>query len=614
MFSFSRYGLYSSSSTQVANLITLMEWTGAFSLIIVGVLWLLNPLAVGIAVTLALLSWIIRWCMGGQPMFRTFISGPLVMLVISALIGVGVSYDRALSWPLFLTLLGSIRLFVAIAHTNLPPRWVGGGLVIAASLLAFYFVGQYGYFYYPYEWGVLPRLGRITGSALPNLVFFTPHPNAVAGFLESVWLLGLVLAWEARRGVRIVWVLGVIIISYSLLISESRGAWLGLTIVLGVGAWLLIPERRLRLALGRIGLITITLSLLGFFYLVSSGLQIPLVSPTLDTAYSRLVLYRNSLNLWSDYPFTGIGLGDTFAFVYSRYQLLIPYRYLSYAHNLFLSVGLSLGVLGLLALIWLLISFYRFVIRVETKGNLSPQALSLFRAAWLGVSATFVHGLTDAPQFAGSGWTMPMLFAMLGLTIAAGQPALSESEYQKVTPALFSLNPWGWLALGGVVGILLGGLLVLWRPLVGAWYANWGALHQTQAELSPDLSDSAREATLKLAVADFTQALHLSPLQPVANRRLGLIALEQQNFETAVIYLEQAYQQEPQNQATLKGLGLAYLWTGHLTVAQELLRQIDNRWMLIEELRNWRELWRDKNKPDLATYAQRMAQFLVTEP
>jgi tetratricopeptide (TPR) repeat protein len=346
--------------------------------------------------------------------------------------------------------------------------------------------------------------------------------------------------------------------------------------------------------------------------MVLTGPQLPVFGSILETANSRLILYRNSLHLLADYPFTGLGLGDTFAMLYSRYQLLIPVPFLTYSHNLFLSVGLGLGGLGLLALAWLLASFYAFVIRVE-KARGKVRHLLLFRAAWLGATVTFIHGLTDAPQFTGSGWTMPMLFGILGLTVALGRSALNEDDREEAERDA-RYRRWGWLALAAVVVILFGLAAIFWRPLMGAWYANLGALQQTQAELSPNLDSAAREAAATQAVNYFARALTLVPAQATANRRLGLMALNRENFETAAIYLEQAYQQEPKNQATLKALGYAYLWTGQPDLALKLLQQIDDQSELVEELDTWSWWWSTQNRVDLSRYSGEMAQRLSAEP
>jgi Flp pilus assembly protein TadD len=108
----------------------------------------------------------------------------------------------------------------------------------------------------------------------------------------------------------------------------------------------------------------------------------------------------------------------------------------------------------------------------------------------------------------------------------------------------------------------------------------------------------------------YERALRLNPSQSVANRRLGMIALEQRNFEAAVAYLQQAYPHEPHNQATLKALGLASLWAGRLSSAEELLRQLDSQSELIEELNVWTWWWMTQSREDLSAHAAEMVQRL----
>lgn len=606
MLNRSRYQQRRTSLTRFTDQVATLELLWPFPLIGLGVFKVEEPILIVLALALAGLPWLTRWLVLGQLTRRASIGGALALLVISAPVGVWASYNPALSWPLLLTLLGSVSLFFAIVNTTVSPHRIAGGLVIAAVLLAFYFVGQYGYFTYPDEVGRLANLGRLTGSILPPFVFFTPHPNAAAGFLESTLLLSLVLTWQARGGKRIAWGLAVILIVYGLIISGSRGAWLGLGVAFGLGGLLLIRNRTFQ---GIIVSVTLTAVVLGTYLLTQTAFSrssLPGLSSVLETAQSRLILYRNSLYLWSDYPFTGIGLGDTFALVYSRYQLLIPVPFLTYSHNLFLSVGLGFGLLGLVALFWLLISFYIFIFRVERVSS-SEDGWPLFRSAWLGATTTFLHGLTDAPQFAGSGWTMPMLLGVLGLAIALGHLALDEAGMDEEDSRISQNFWWG----GAVSAILLAaGVIIFWQPLLGVWYANLGVVQQTWAELAPNLDDSAREAANRAAVDDFARALNAAPTQPAANRRLGLMALNRENFETAAVYLDQAYHQEPGNQATLKALGLAYVWLGQLDRAEPLLQQRDDRSEVIEELGNWSSWWTSQGRTELASYAREMAKRL----
>ncbi|NJN98068.1 MAG: O-antigen ligase family protein [Anaerolineales bacterium] len=426
----------------------------------------------GPALVLALLPWLAHWLVWGWPTRRTYMGGALALLVVSTPVGIWASYDPALSWPLLWDpCFGRVSLFFAFINTQVSPHWLTTGLIGVAVLFAFYFVGQYDHFHYLEESGWLADLGRLTGSILPSFVFFTPHPNAAASFLESSLLLSLVLVWQARGNKKLIWGGAAALIAYGLLISASRGAWVGLVIAVSLWAIPLIPHRNLRWIISGIVVIAVLAGIYGITQIILSESPPSFLSSTVDTGVSRLTLYRNSLYLLGDYPFTGIGLGDTFGMVYSRYQLLIHVPYLTYSHNLFLSVGLGLGLLGLAALIWLLISFYLFVIRVEQVG-LSTRYAHLFRSAWLGATITFIHGLTDAPQFAGSGWTMPMLFGILGLAVAIGRLAF-EGEEEAGILSLPHHRQVVWLVGGLIVAVLLVCVLVFgdlyWGRGMGIW-------------------------------------------------------------------------------------------------------------------------------------------------
>lgn len=574
-------------------------------LIFAGILGLLHPVIIGAAVILALIPLIF---ISKRSIRLTGVGVPLILFAVSAVLGLWVSYDPALSWPFVVTLMGSLILFFIVANFENSIEFGAKGLVIASTLLAIYFVSQYAHFNYPYEMGRLARLARKTSVWTPDLVFFTPHPNAVAGFVSSTLLLNLALIWRARGMLgRVRWSVVALILGYALLITDSRGAWFGLAIATAVWAFLYFSQRAQHvLGLGVGLIIGMLLGAYVFIHFAPHNLHVPFYGSLRSTANSRLTLYHNSLNLLWDYPFTGIGPGDTFAMVYSRYQLLINVPYLEYAHNLFLAVGLGQGLLGLLALLWLMISFYRFVFRVERVKDAAVNS-PIFRATWLGVTAIFLHGLTDAVRFSEARWTMPGLFVLLGIAVAAGGPVLKTNRRSPLSSPAFS--KWAAPAVTTLVLLLL--CAIYWRPLASAWYANLGAVYQTKAELSPTLADDGRRQRLRQARLYFEQALALNPKNSTAHRRLGMMALDQADFETAVAQLEQAYQQEPDNQATLKALGYAYLWSGQLEPAMRLLRRVNFRSRLLDELKYWRWQWGQQQREPLAARADEMLRRLT---
>ena len=137
-----------------------------------------NPFLISIAISLALISWLVRWRTSSQPWKLTTMGGALILFVVSALVGMAVTYDVGVSLPMLLTLLGSVSLFWAIVNFSVSPRHIGEILVMLACLLAFFYVGQ--------------RL-----SLIPAVVF-APHRNAVAGFLEGVLFLPVIITHQTN--------------------------------------------------------------------------------------------------------------------------------------------------------------------------------------------------------------------------------------------------------------------------------------------------------------------------------------------------------------------------------------------------------------------------------
>ncbi len=531
----------------------------------------------------------------------------LLIFLASAFVAAHNAYDPSLSWPVLLAMLVSISLFLVIAGSPLSPWPVSKALVVIAALLAFYFVGQYRHFNYELEFGYVPALGRLTSAFMPNLVFFTPHPNAVASFLEGVLLISLVITWRTPQPARWIWLALTAIIAYGLFITESRGAWAGVAITLAI--WLLLTFGARVLPWLAVGLGVAGGILVGAYVILTQlapQQEILFITPTLNTLNGRLLLYQNSFDLMQDYLFSGIGLGETFGMVFSRYQLFIHVPYLYYAHNIFISIGLGQGLWGLASFIGLIGVFFYFVFRVE-RSEPDPASQMLFRAAWLGVTAGLIHGFVDSIQFSGAVWTMPVLFVLAGLAVAAGRPALEQPRRRNL-PAQPANSVWGVGAAVVVLVLVLGALS--WRSLAGSWYANLGAIAHTRADLASVADEAMRDVFLAQATDHFDAALNMDPNQPTARRRLGLIALDQLAFDTAVEHLEQAYQHDPTNQATLKLLGYAYLYTGQIDAAETMFRRLGfmSRLRLAQEFEHYEWYWNMRGWNNLSAYAGEMAQ------
>lgn len=204
---------------------------------------------------------------------KTEMDLPLLLLLLGAILGLGVAYDRSLSIPIFRTVVISWLLYAVLARLPLAGvRSVAWALLGLWTLVAWYFVTQYGHLGYPAKISLIHELGRLTSRLWPNLALYRPHPNAMATFLEGGVPVGTALLLAERRPwKRIVAVFAVVSLSYALLLTASRGAWVALVCVgLSMETWLL--RRRLP---GRVWLVLVVgaglLSLVGAGIVVAVG-------------------------------------------------------------------------------------------------------------------------------------------------------------------------------------------------------------------------------------------------------------------------------------------------------------------------------------------------------
>ncbi|MDH7487862.1 MAG: hypothetical protein QHJ81_16510, partial [Anaerolineae bacterium] len=179
------------------------------------------------------------------------------------------------------------------------------------------------------------------------------------------------------------------------------------------------------------------------------------------------------------------------------------------AHNLFLQLAIEQGVFGLLAFVWLLGAFFWSQLaggRRQEAGGKRPIAIR--NAAMWAVVVIVVHGLVDATLYASR--TLPFLFVPFGLAVASqrvGESANRQIANRHITDQKSAFrNPSAPFRTGSqsaacgersrtiriphsailVLAVLALGMaaLVAYRLLLASWYANLGAVRQTQAELA----------------------------------------------------------------------------------------------------------------------------------
>lgn len=488
--------------------------------------------------------------------------------------GAFIAYSPAQSWFVLSLIVISLALYclvVLLRGSRTPLMWVVLCFLAASAVLAIHFALQHDWAVSPHSNAVLSKIGVRLNQSLPRLPFPALHPNNLAGILELALPLSLALAmhWlgEGQRRKAMVALALALVLFAGIVLSDSRGAWLGLGVV---GALVFSVQgvrwlRRTPQSARFLAPLAVILVLIACIAIVGPpAFASPLANLTEGISDStgeipRPVLYRQVGGLIRDYLFTGSGLG-TFPMVYATYALLQNVFILPHAHNIFLQVWIEQGLVGITAFVWFIVAFY---VRVwQQRGEIGWLALGGLTAS----TVMLLHGLVDAALWY-SDVTRILLFFPMALTLAG----LGDFRTR---------NNRAWIAITvGAFGVVV--LVSVWSSWGALWNANMGSLVQTRIELGqykfPEqlVEYTRRDADLTPAEDYFRRALSLDPGNVTANQRLALISLARGEYQEALTLAETAYGQDANDPVTWQLLGDAYLALGQEDEAYAYWSQVD---------------------------------------
>jgi O-antigen ligase len=286
-------------------------------------------------------------------------------------------------------------LWALIVAGCLRRGWLRPGQMLWASILPAAVVASDGLVRFALGRGIWATTG------VPRLIGILPSSTALGVYLAVALAGGLTLALAASSAERrAAWLLSVPLL-LGVLLTFTRGAWIGVIVALAV---VLIVQRSWRTIGGLIGAGGAAL------------LGMALLEPTLlarvlrlgeGTGSARREIWAAALRAIQDSPLFGLGI-DQFSHVDpARYAIpQIRFLTLAHPHNLLLDVWLQLGVLGLIVIVGLLLVALRRLWRARR----TPVA----RAALAMLIDLVVHGMLDQTLLGGDLlyiWWMLVLIA-----------------------------------------------------------------------------------------------------------------------------------------------------------------------------------------------------------
>jgi O-antigen ligase len=542
---------------------------------------------------LAIVPWAVHAVGSGTERHPTAFDGALLLFTALAGTSLAAAYDPRGQYPVFFDPVGwdkfwglslALMLFKALTSLRMEAerRWAMRLFTGVGALVALWFVTTNNWDATSEKFAFVPGLGRLVQSLLPSLGGQQINPN-VAGGLAALILPINLDSWARSARCQgeqsLFWTVyklaSTAMMGLALLLSSSRGAWLGLVGALGLTAiwrltgWMGGDTRRVAVFLGLVAAAALV------------GGSILTVSPPLRTRIleseafgHRVQIFLEAVLLVRDYPFTGCGLGQ-FPLVHSTYSLLIHVPVLVYAHATALGVAVEQGLPAALTLVGVWTGAAWTGMRALARSKRAPMGLV---AGLLGLVVLNIHGLFDSVIYGTR--ALALLWLPVGLIAGASREIawrMEDSGRQRVVR-------WSWRGLAAAAATVLVIGSLFWRPLAAGWHANLGAVKQTLVELraydwrrfdDPTLDEVRRQEDLSAAVAHFERALAFDSEQRTARTRLAQIALARGAYREGLAHARAAWEAGHRDRVTRLVLGEALVAQGRVDQAVSVVRGLE---------------------------------------
>lgn len=209
--------------------------------------------------------------------------------------------------------------------------------------------------YFRGEFGTNERIKNSVGGMFGN-------PNDLAASIDIMLPMAVVMAIMSSKKVSRLFYFGCIaIMLLGLVITQSRGGFLGFIVTVSFLTWKLAKGRRL-LVFGMVIVISgsALVALPGSYtskYIGRIGSIFDFNKDETGAAQERQALFYHNLNNFLRRPITGVGMGNLH--IYSLKELG--------AHNAYLETAAELGIFGFMAYIAFMVYAYRGIHRIEKR-------------------------------------------------------------------------------------------------------------------------------------------------------------------------------------------------------------------------------------------------------
>jgi len=244
------------------------------------------------------------------------------------------------------------------------------------------------------------------------------NPNVLAEYLVLIFPLGgaLLLASKGWGG-RLLWLICCGLMGLCLLMTSSRGGWVGLLLAGGIFLLLLKPQLIVLAPVALVALAAVMPASVMDRFTSIGNLQ------DSSTSY-RVAIWMGSLAMLKDYWLSGVGPGTAaFNLVYPRYSYNAANA--AHAHNLYLQLVADGGICALIVFLIVIAAFCRQLCAAMAKNKKWSTRLFLI-GILSGVGGFLADSMTDHSFY--NYRVMLMFWAVIGLGMAWARFAAEEVE------------------------------------------------------------------------------------------------------------------------------------------------------------------------------------------
>lgn len=561
-------------------------------------------------ILVGLIPWVVQMLAGKWPFKRTALDIPLGIFMITAGASVWTSYDRPAAWVEFWKLVASVLVYYAITsqpqHNLTRVVWTA---CVVSAILSAYFLFSFDWIEEPLRFQVLNRIGELWMQVRPNLGLPILNSDTAGAIIALLFPLNFVVGLDAIRRqnfwkVALAFVLG--LISYiGLVLTLEIGAWIALIL----GAIILTVAMILRWLGPLRAIFRSRVFIAGFVIVVIAGLFAGLVLAgglnTINQMSSdkRIAEYTvNEWNLMLDYPWLGGGL-SAFSGLYSSTILRIPHLFFSSCHNLFISVGIEQGWIGLLSFVVCM-----GLSLAMLKPSLSNQEILKRQLGWalgIGMMVMIIQGLTEDVFHCNVGivglWVIPGMITLLHAGLSPQPVPEQKATFVRKILAV------------SLIVVLCVGTAIYHRQILGSWYANLAAIAMDKVQLEgwPNRNERSEvELSFLLIPADrlVEQALEFDPENVSALYHKGVITARNGDTASADMFLGKAYEKMPSHRGIRKAYGYNLAWLNETDDAADVLKYIPEAATELETYAWW---WGTQDRADLSERASEVSRKLA---